>query len=126
MARLRSRARRARYAARADRIEAAATIEELAGLDPGPPVLADPAFGAALPRPVLWRAGGDPGRGALIGAGEVAILAGPGQGGKSTIAIALAHAAGNGGEACGLHVARGKVAMLSYEDSPARLAHRMA
>ena len=110
----------------AERAAAARTAREaLAVLDPGPDVLAPPCFGAELPRPVLWRAGGDPGRGALIGAGEVAILAGPGQGGKSTVALALAHAAGNGGEACGLHVARGKVALLSYEDSPARLAHRM-
>ena len=93
--------------------------------DPGPDVLAAPAFGAPLPRPVLWRAGSESGRGALIGAGEVAVLAGPGQGGKSTVALALARAAREGGTACGLHVARGRVAVLSYEDSPARLAARM-
>ena len=107
-------------------IEASKDPRELFELDPGPDVLAAPAFGAALPRPVLWRADSDPDRGALIGAGEVALLAGPGQGGKSTVTLALAHAARGGGTACGLQVARGRVALLSFEDSPARLAGRMA
>lgn len=56
----------------------------------------------------------------------MAILSGPAQGGKSTVSLAVAHAARNGGTACGLHLARGRVAVLSYEDSPARLAARMA
>ena len=103
----------------------ATDVVELLKLDPGPDPLAAPAFGASLPRPVLWRAGSEADRGALIGAGEVALLSGPGQGGKSTVALALAHAARDGGTACGLHVARGRVAVLSYEDSPARLAARM-
>ena len=106
-------------------IREAPDVKALMELDPGPDPLAAPAFGAPLPRPVLWRAGSEADRGALIGAGEVALLSGPGQGGKSTVALALAHAARDGGTACGLHVARGRVAILSYEDSPARLAARM-
>ena len=51
-------------------------------------------------------------------------LAGPGEAGKSTVAVALARAAREGGAACGLHVARGRVAVLSYEDSGPRLADR--
>ena len=38
--------------------------------------------------------------------------------------MALARAAREGGAACGLHVARGRVAVLSYEDSGPRLADR--
>ena len=110
----------------AERVADAKTAREaLKALEPAPDPLADPAFGASLPRPVLWRAGSEADRGALIGAGEVALLSGPGQGGKSTVALALAHAARDGGAACGLHVAGGRVAILSYEDSPARLAARM-
>ena len=94
------------------------------GRDPLPS-LAD-AWDAPPPKPVLWR---DPGPGAkdygeaLIGAGEVGILSGPGGAGKSTIAIALARAArpedcpDGFGAACGLRIRSGPVAILSYEDS---------
>ena len=101
------------------------------GRDPLPS-LAD-AWDAPPPKPVLWR---DPGPGAkdygeaLIGAGEVGILSGPGGAGKSTIAIALARAArpedcpDGFGAACGLRIRSGPVAILSYEDSAPRLAGR--
>ena len=52
------------------------------------------------------------------------MLSGPGEAGKSTVAVALADAARDGGTACGLHVARSRVAVLSYEYSGPRLAHR--
>ena len=112
----------------ARRIGAAADVAELAALAP-PDVLAPLPFGAALPRPVLWRDAGDaatpPERaGTVLCAGEVAMLSGPGEAGKSTVAVALADAARDGGTACGLHVARSRVAVLSYEDSGPRLAHR--
>ena len=112
----------------APRIEAAADVLELAALAPRD-VLAPLAFGQELPRPVLWRDTGNPGvtpeqGGTVLCAGEVAILSGPGEAGKSTVSVALAHAAREGGTACGLHVARGRVAVLSYEDSGPRLAHR--
>ena len=109
-------------------IDAAKTGRELAdvlaALAP-PDVLAALPFGAKLPRPVLWRDAGDaaatPERaGTVLCAGEVAMLSGPGEAGKSTVAVALADAARDGGMACGLHVARGKVAALSYEDSGPR------
>ena len=60
--------------------------------------------------------------GTVLCAGEVGMLAGPGEAGKSTVAVALTRAAREGGAACGLHVARARVAVLSYEDSgpPAR------
>ena len=112
----------------ADAIGKAKTGRELAKLAP-PDVLAALPFGAALPAPVLWRDTGDPNAtpercGTVLCAGEVAVLAGPGEAGKSTIAVALARAAREGGGACGLHVARGRVAVLSYEDSGPRLADR--
>ena len=93
----------------APRIEAAADVLELAALAPRD-VLAPLAFGAELPRPVLWPDTGNPGvtpeqGGTVLCAGEVAILSGPGEAGKSTVSVALAHAAREGGTACGLHVA---------------------
>ena len=98
--------------------------------DPMAAVLVPPPFGAPLPAPVLWRDMGghsDPGRGTVLAIGEVGMLSGPGEAGKSTVSLALAHAARDGGgNACGLYVAVGKVAVLSYEDSLARLADRMA
>ena len=119
----------------AQRIEAAGDVRELAELAPpdgGTPrdVLAPLPFGEPLPDPVLWRDTGretDPEHaGTVLCAGEVAVLSGPGEAGKSTVAVALADAAREGGTACGLHVARGRVAVLSYEDSGPRLAHRFA
>ena len=112
----------------ADAIGKAKTGRELAKLAP-PDVLAALPFGAPLPGPVLWRDTGDldatPERcGTVLCAGEVAMLAGPGEAGKSTVAVALTRVAREGGAACGLHVARGRVALLSYEDSGPRLADR--
>ena len=89
---------------------------------------------APVPEPILWR---DPGQGhdftdPLIGAGEVGILSGPGGAGKSTVCLALARAAHKPdcpmghGDACGLRIKAGPVAILSYEDAPVRLAHRAA
>ncbi len=115
----------AEAAALADRIAEAPDIEVLARLAPPPDVLAAPAFGSRIPEAVLWRDGTDPERCALIGRGEVAVLSGPGQGGKSTVTLAVAHAARTGGTACGLQVARGRVAIASYEDPSPRLAARM-
>ena len=108
-------------------IEAAGTGRELAALAPRD-VLAPLPFGAPLPTAVLWQDTGPKANpehaGTVLCRGEVAMLSGPGEGGKSTVCVALADAARDGGTACGLHVARGKVAVLSYEDSGPRLAHR--
>ncbi len=113
----------------ADAIGKAKTGRELAKLAPPADVLAALPFGAPLPAPVLWRDTGDPDAtpercGTVLCAGEVGMLAGPGEAGKSTVAVALTRAAREGGAACGLHVARGRVAVLSYEDSGPRLADR--
>ena len=89
------------------------------------PVLGPPPFGAPLPDPVLWQAGTGY-RNSLLAVGEVAVLSGEGGTGKSTLALALAHAARSGGDACGLRVAEGHVALVSYEDSGPRIAHRMS
>ena len=95
-----------------------------------PPVLrtvsdlrADP-----IPPRVLWRdVHGE--RGAWLSAGEVGILAGPGGLGKSSVLLAVAHAAATAGEgegrACGLAVRGAPVVVASYEDSAVRLAHRL-
>ena len=108
-----------------DVAEIAKLVPELAKLVPAD-VLAPLPFGARLPRPVLWREGGGApeNAGTVLCAGELAMLSGPGEAGKSTVSIALADAARDGGTACGLHVAKARVAVLSYEDSGPRLAHR--
>ena len=110
--------------------EALRVARKLAQLAPTAPALTAPPFGAPLPDPVLWRdvgrAEADPAKvGTVLCRGEVAILSGPGEAGKSTVALALAHAARTGGAACGLRVEAGRVAVLSFEDSPARIAARM-
>ena len=89
----------------ADAIGKAKTGRELAKLAPPADVLAALPFGAPLPAPVLWRDTGDPDAtpercGTVLCAGEVAMLAGPGEAGKSTVAVALARAAREGGAAC--------------------------
>ena len=102
-----------------------------------------------IPDPILWR---DPGADdgafpdAVLSAGEVAILAAEGGTGKSTLTLALALAAANAaqdgansgaaggqrvresavsGAACGLRVRPGGAVIVGYEDSPARMAHRL-
>ena len=98
--------------------------------------------GEREPAPVLWRAepDGDGSRpGVVLSVGEIAILSAPGGSGKSYITLAIARAAaraGKGeaageahgapfGEACGLGVRGGPVAIVSYEDSPVRMAVRL-
>ena len=88
------------------------------------------------PEPVLWRdsESGDDDEGApahsVLAAGETAVLAGAGGCGKSVIALALAAAAASAerrgfSTACGLRVRGGGAVVLSYEDSPVRIAHRL-
>ena len=103
----------------------------------GGPLLVDATDYANMdqPAPVLWR---DPGHlfadddrtDAVLSVGEVAILSSAGGLGKSTITLNIAHNAvsteGTYGTACGLRVAAGPVVMVSYEDSPVRIAHRLA
>ena len=77
------------------------------------------------PEPVVWRADkGD--RWPLVSIGEPGILSGPGGTGKSYLALALALAAATDRrEALGLHVRRGPVLLVAYEDSAVRLAGRV-
>ena len=88
------------------------------------------------PAPVLWR--DDPSApdstdvDAVLSVGEVAILASAGGLGKSTLVLELASAAvaaAEGGTAClpacGLAVAAGPVVLVSFEDAPVRIAHRL-
>ena len=90
---------------------------------------------APEPPPVLWRDQdgheGAPAH-ALISVGETGILAAPGGSGKSYITLALARAAATAhatkaayGAACGLRVRTGPVVLISYEDSPVRVAARL-
>ena len=89
---------------------------------------------AEQPAPVLWRdlgpdiADDDP-TDSVLCVGEVAILSSAGGFGKSTITLEIASAAVNAssyGCACGLRVAAGPVVIVSYEDSPVRIAERLA
>ena len=87
-------------------------------------------LGQPEPPPVIWRddgTDGDDGRvDAILSAGEVALLAGEGGAGKSTLALHLA-AVGNPDRAVGgLRRADGPAVLVSYEDSPQRLAGRLA
>ena len=89
------------------------------------------------PAPVLWR---DPGpldtddstpADAVLSVGEIAILSSAGGLGKSTITLQIAAAAVRSkgscyGTACGLRMAPGPVVIVSYEDSPVRIAHRLS
>lgn len=84
------------------------------------------------PPMVLWRVENDERRpDAVLSEGEVAILSSPGGVGKSTLVLQWALAAvraseeeGVFGEACGLRVRPGPVVLVSYEDSPGRIALR--
>lgn len=88
------------------------------------------------PAPVLWREPApdvresDPAD-AVLSIGEIAILSSAGGLGKSTITLEIASAAvritkSSYGAACGLRVAAGPVVVVSYEDSPVRIADRLA
>ena len=91
---------------------------------------------APVPAAVLWRDTGrhDPEgyQDAVLSIGEVALLSAAGGIGKSMTVLELAAAAAGAhvkaqsvGNACGLRVMAGPVALVSYEDSPARLADRL-
>ena len=85
------------------------------------------------PPPIIWREPASSEKGdrvdAVLSVGEVALLSGAGGAGKSTfartVALAGATATGEYGIACGLRVAAGAVLLVSYEDSPERIADHM-
>ena len=93
---------------------------------------------APQPAPILWR--DDPQSppdstavDAVLSVGECAILASAGGLGKSTWTLEVASAAvtaaelgADCGTACGLRVAAGPVLLVSFEDAPSRIAHRLA
>ena len=110
-------------------------LRELRGGAGAAPRLVSAAEYATVPQPapVLWR---DPDAteigtdvDAVLSVGECAILASAGGLGKSTFTLEIASAAvGVGddyGTACGLRMAAGPVVLVSYEDAPARIAHRL-
>ena len=83
------------------------------------------------PPPVLWRDADGPYCDSVAAAGEVAVLAGAGKGGKSYLTVALAVEAARArresheyGKACGLRVRAGPVVLMSFEDSPKRIDMR--
>ena len=83
---------------------------------------------SALPKPLLRRQGQD--TGAVLSAGEIAILSGAGGKGKSTLALQIALAASGGASneyryAAGLEVASGAVVIASYEDQGPVIRHRI-
>ncbi len=85
------------------------------------------------PEAILWRDYGheDGSQSPVLSVGEVCLLSAAGGLGKSTITVALAAAAAmtedgmDYGAACGLRVRGGPTVLLSYEDSPARVAARL-
>ncbi len=98
--------------------------------DRGPAARPLAAFdGKPGPEPVIWRDDGDAHREAgdkwpLVSVGEPGLLAAGGGSGKSYVALALALACAGDGAACGLRVRKGPALLLSYEDSPIRMAIR--
>ena len=92
--------------------------------------------GAPIPKPVIWRHDPmakptAPISESFLSIGEVAILTGAGGLGKSTVIAALLSARSNPNpntpgyvESCGLASRPGPSMFLSYEDVPARVAHR--
>ena len=113
-------------------------LEMLAGPGAAAPVVVSAAeyADAPQPAPVLWRDNPDAPDStdvdAVLSVGEVAILASAGGLGKSTLVLELASAAVAAAElgapsmaACGLAVTAGPVVVVSFEDAPARIAHRL-
>lgn len=81
---------------------------------------------APLPLPMIWHdPGGNRAPWPLVSIGEPGIISAPGGSGKSYLALAIARAAVTDGNALGLHVREAGVLIVSYEDSPHRLAYRM-
>ena len=83
---------------------------------------------SALPKPLLRRYGQD--AGAVLSAGEIAILSGAGGKGKSTLALQIALAASSGTSneyryVAGLEVAQGAAVIASYEDQGSVIRHRI-
>ena len=83
------------------------------------------------PEPVLWRDVENDFVDAVLSVGEVGVLSGPGQSGKSFVAVALAIAAARAareehpyGATCGFRIKPGPVVLVSYEDAPKRLDQR--
>ena len=113
-------------------------IEALKGLpEDGAPVAAETLLGgrrtslvsdlrdAASPDRILWRENGSEDE-AILSVGEICLLSGAGGLGKSSVVLALAHAAATGGgAACGMGVLHGPVMLSSFEDSHLRLARRL-
>ena len=87
-------------------------------------------YGKPQPKPVLWRDAPGKWKDAVLSAGEVALLSGPGGIGKSYLALAWALGATQNPDAehgadCGLRVRPGPVVLVSYEDAPVRIAGRI-
>ncbi len=108
-----------------------AAVQALAALKP--PALLTSATqwqDSKPPDPVLWR-DDDSTRWPqpVLSVGELCLLSGEGGLGKSYVTLALAHAAatadGDSGSACGLRVRPGPAVLVSYEDSPVRIADRL-
>ena len=85
-----------------------------------------------VPKAVLFRDTGRtpdpdrPPRGTILRCGEVAILSGTGGFGKSLLALRLALAAADGGDAAaGFQVEGGPVVLIGYEDSPGEIWRRL-
>ena len=97
---------------RAGLLAALQTPEDAAGL-------LEPDWDAPVPEPIIWRDVGHKKdfRQPLAGAGDVLTMGGPGEVGKSSVWLAVAHQMGrpNGGNACGLRVRSGRVAYCLYE-----------
>ena len=106
-------------------------------VDPSPLEPASKWQSTDQPKPVLWRHDAATSEtstdvDAVLSVGEVAILSGAGGHGKSTVTLSVASAAADAaanqqpyGCVCGLRVAPGPVVVVSYEDAPARIAHRL-
>ena len=117
--------------------ERARQLVELAGGARGSVLVEAADFeGQPQPAPVLWHdnpAAPDLQQAdAVLSVGEVALLSGAGGLGKSTLVLELVSAAVAGadlgqrfGRACGIRVAAGPVVLVSYEDAPTRIAHRL-
>ena len=80
------------------------------------------------PTPVIWFDNRSYGvdENPLVSVGEPGVLTGPGGSGKSLFALGLACACATGKDsALGFNIRPGKVILISYEDSPTRLAERV-